>query len=95
MNTGNIVTWGLITGFDIIIIKILNKMADTQQQAAEKLNAVTTQLEKVQNEIQALKEAAENSGNVSAELQAAIDRVVSAAQVTDDQIEDTPTPPQE
>lgn len=89
MTTGEIIITGLL-GF--IIIKLF-KMADIQQQAAEKLNTVVTQLEKVQTEIQALKDAAENDGNVSPELQAAIDRVVSAAQATDDLNEDAPTAP--
>lgn len=86
MSTGEIIITGLL-GF--IIIKLF-KMSDTQQQAAEKLNLVVTQLEKVQTEIQALKDAAENDPNVSPELQAAIDRVVSAAQATDDLNEDAP-----
>lgn len=56
----------------------------TTQEAVDKLNGVATQLAKVRTEVQTLVDAAANSGNVSPELQAAIDSVSAAVQGVDD-----------
>lgn len=64
----------------------------TQQELAQQISAVTTELSKVNDEIQAkiqtLVDAASNAGNVSPELQAAVDALVPAAQKLDDIVPD-------
>jgi len=78
---------------DYLIIKKLNKIMATQAEAAVQLDTVTTKLGKVLTEIQALKDAAAAAANVSPELQAAIDRVVGAAEAADNANPDAPIEP--
>lgn len=59
-------------------------MALTQAEAAAKLDAQAVTLEKIRTEVQALKDAAANDGNVSPELEAAIARVEAAITGVDD-----------
>lgn len=56
----------------------------TNQEAIDKLNAQATQLSKVRTEVQKLVDAAQNQGNVSPELEAAINGVQAAIQGVDD-----------
>jgi hypothetical protein len=77
------------------IIKKLNQIIMTQAEAAQKLNTALTQIGKVKTEVEKLKEAAQNAGNVSPELQAAIDGVSSAIQGVDDINPDEVTEPGE
>lgn len=63
-------------------------MALSQEEAIAKLDAQAVKLEKVRTEVQALKDAAANSGNVSPELEAAIARVDAAITGVDDINED-------
>lgn len=79
------------------IIKKLNKMALSQQEAIAKLDAQAEVLTKVKSEVEALKEIAEGAGNVSPELEAAIGRVDAAIKGVDDINEDAPAeePPAE
>lgn len=56
----------------------------TQEEAIAKLDAQSAKLTKVYTEVQALKDAAANAGNVSPELSAAIDRVDAALTSVDD-----------
>lgn len=56
----------------------------TNQEAIDKLNGIATQVAKVKEEVQKLVDAAANAGDVSPELQAAIDSVSAAVQGVDD-----------
>lgn len=56
----------------------------TQQEAIDKLNGQATQLAKVRAEVQKLVDAAANAGNISPELEAAINGVSTAIQGVDD-----------
>jgi prefoldin subunit 5 len=56
----------------------------TQEEAIAKLNAQATQLAKVRAEVQKFIDAAQNQGNVSPELEAAINSVQDAIQGVDD-----------
>lgn len=67
------------------IALMLKDVMSTQKEAADTLIAVKAQLNKVRTEIQALKTAAQNSGDVGPELQAAIDGVVAASQEDDEE----------
>jgi seryl-tRNA synthetase len=73
----------------------LRKIMATQKEAAAQLEVVSAALvkiggetQKLLTEVQALKDAAANASNVEPELQAAIDKVASQAQVVDDQVPD-------
>lgn len=72
-------------------------MAKTQAEDAQVLRDLKTQLAKandeIQAKIQALIDAAGNAGNVSDELQAAIDDLKPAAQALDDIVPDAPPAP--
>ncbi len=56
----------------------------TEQEAIQKINALTDQMAKVRTEVQALIDAANNQGNVSPELEAAITNAQNALQGIDD-----------
>lgn len=71
--------------------KKLNQLIMTNEEAIAKLDAQATQLAKIQTEVQSLIDAATNQGNVSPELEAAINRVQAAIQTVDDQNADAPT----
>lgn len=75
------------------IIKLLKQIIMNQQEAAEKLNTVATQVAKVQTEVQKLIDTANGDDTVSPELQAAIDSVAAAVQGVDDLNADEETPP--
>jgi len=64
----------------------------TQAEAAAKIDALTTQVEKVQGEIQTLIDAAGNQPNLTPELEASINRLAAAVQVADDKNQDAPAP---
>jgi hypothetical protein len=66
------------------IINKLNQIIMTNQEAIDKLNAQATQLAKVRAEVQKLVDAAQNQGNVSPELEAAITNVENAIKGVDD-----------
>jgi uncharacterized coiled-coil DUF342 family protein len=70
------------------------KIMATQAEAIAELQALKDQLVKanteIQNKIQTLVDAANNAGNVSPELQAAIDDLKPAAQALDDIVPDAP-----
>lgn len=93
MTTGEwmILTLGAI--FGIVIIKKLNTMALTNEQAVAKINAQTEKLVKIQGEIQVLKDAINNSGNVSPEVEAALANLEATVTATDELNEDAPTEP--
>lgn len=74
------------------IIKLLNKIIMTQAEATQKINELTTQLGKVKAEVQKLIDAAQNQGNVSPELEAAILGAQTALQGVDDLNEDEQPP---
>lgn len=83
---------GLILGKQCTINKKLNQLIMTNEEAIAKLDAQATQLEKVRTEVQTLIDAATNQGNVSPELEAAINRVQAAIQTVDDQNADAEPP---
>lgn len=72
-----------------------NKIMGTQAEAAAQLTAINAELVKIGTETQALLDkvaalqaAADAAGNVSPELQAAIDGVVAQAKTVDDLVPD-------
>lgn len=76
--------------------KKAKKIMATQAEAAAQLTALNTELVKIGTETQALLDkvtalqaAADAAGNVSPELQAAIDGVVAQAKTVDDLVPDT------
>lgn len=56
----------------------------TQQEAIAKINSQTEQLSKVRTEVQKLVDAAQNQGNISPELEEAINNLSTAIQGVDD-----------
>lgn len=79
-----------------LILKNLNKMANTQAQDAQILRDLKTQLARANDEIQAKIQAlidAAASAPVSDELQAAIDDLKPAAQALDDIVPEAPPVP--
>lgn len=67
------------------IIKLQNhKILMTQQELAQQLDALTTQTTKIKAEVQALLDAIANAGNVSPEVQTAVDNLKAAIQGVDD-----------
>lgn len=84
---------GIAAGIVAVLFKQqLNRIEMTTQEAIAKLNEQATKLEKVRVEVQALKDAAQNEGNVSPELEAAIARVDAALTQVDDINPDEVTP---
>jgi chromosome segregation ATPase len=82
----------------------LNQKADkimaTQSDAAAQLTSINTELAKIATETQglldqvaALQAAASAAGNVTPELQSAIDAVAAQAKVVDDLVPDAPAAP--
>lgn len=79
------------------IMQKLEQIMATQSEAAAALNGIATTLDKVSGEttallveIQTLKDAATAAGDVSPELQAAIDAVASRAAAIDALVPDAP-----
>jgi uncharacterized phage infection (PIP) family protein YhgE len=77
----------------------LNQIMATQAEAAAQLQGISAELTKVAAETQtlldnvkALQDAATAAGNVSPELQAAIDQVAAQAKTVDDLVPDAPAP---
>lgn len=68
----------------LYIIHQQNIIIMEQSEAAVKLTAVANQLVKIKAEVQALKDALETADDVSPELQAAIENVITVTQATDD-----------
>jgi hypothetical protein len=67
----------------------------TQQEAVDKLNQQAQQITKIRGEVQTLIDAVNNAGNVSPEVEAAINNVGTALQGLDDMNADTTLPQQE
>lgn len=65
----------------------------TNEEAVARMDAQEIKLTKIKTEIQALKDAILNQGNVSPEVEAAIGRVDAALQATDDLNEDAAPQP--
>jgi DNA repair ATPase RecN len=66
------------------IINQLNKLTMTTQEAIQKINDNTAKLEKVRTEVQNLKDAVANAGNVDPEIEAALGRLDAALTAVDD-----------
>jgi len=68
----------------------------TQAELAQRLNDLHAQNEKARAEqaaaMQALRDALENAGNTSPEVDAAVERLAASIQSEDDENPDTPTP---
>ena len=87
-----------VTGADLsTILQRLESIMATQAEAAAQLATIAGTLDKVSgettallNEVQTLKDAAANAGNVTPELQAAIDAVASRAAAIDALVPDAP-----
>ena len=85
---------GVLAGIAVGLYEINNKLnciKMTNQEAIDKVNALTTQVNKVRAEVQKLIDAAQNQGNVSPELEAAINSAQTALQGVDDLNEDATT----
>ena len=76
----------VVGGF--IIFKRLNKITMSQDELVAKLTGLTAKVEKVSTEIVALKEALSASGEISPEVQAALDSLDAAITGADDLNED-------
>lgn len=94
---------GIIIGYNMprksphkfqIIIQKLNHIIMTQAEATQKIDELTTQAQKIKAEVLKLIDAVNNSGNVTPELETAINNAKAAIGEVDDLNEDE-TPPQE
>ena len=77
----------------------INKMAESQIQLADDLNKLSDQIKKIGTETSAtlqkvsdLEAALASAGNVTPEVQAALDALKVQAQATDDLVPDAPAP---
>lgn len=73
----------------------LKSIEMTNQEAIDKINAQSTQLGKIKTEVQKLVDAAQNQGNISPELESAINGLQTAIQGVDDLNADEATAPPE
>lgn len=60
-----------------IIINLLNKIQMTEKEAADALNALTEKVKGIEAKIQVLIDSAKAAGNVSADVQTAIDNLAA------------------
>lgn len=81
------------------LLRIERLIMTTQQELAQQLTGITTQLEKIGAEsattlekVAALEQALADAGNVTPELQAAFDALKAQVQIVDDLVPDAPQP---
>jgi len=73
----------------------LNKMALSNKEAVDKINALTTQVGKIGTEVTALKDIILSQGNVTPEVEAALANLENAVKGGDDLNEEAPGSPAE
>lgn len=96
MNTGTIISFVVVTGLLLLILKKQIQMALSQSELAQQLRDIKTQADKgkaeILSKIQALEDAINSAGGTTEEVDTALADLKSAVQGIDDIVPDAPAP---
>lgn len=96
MNTGTIISFVVVTGLLLLILKNQHQMALSQSELAQQLRDIKTQADKgkaeILSKIQALEDAINAAGGTTEEVDTALADLKSAVQGIDDIVPDAPNP---